>query len=385
MINKNNICTELHTKTTLKANPVSPAIIQSSTFYFEDYNQYINVNMGQEELCTYTRGSNPTHHQLEEKLAELEQGEKAILFSSGMGAISSTILSLIQSNDHIIIVNTVYGSSVKLIQQLEKWNISSTHILTLDIQDIENAILDNTRMIYFESPSSQKFELLDLEAIASIAKKNNIITAIDNTWSTPIFQNPLTHGIDIVIHSLSKYIGGHSDLVGGVVISHQDYINKIHNFGSILLGATLSPHDAWLALRGLRTLPVRMKQHNETITYVTHALSNDDRVKYIYQPSNQKELSNKYLKGQSSLFGLVLNNATPSIIERFINHLELFTIAYSWGGYESLIIPVFKGNNEEELKVRGLDLGHMRIYLGLEDKESLLKDLTDALDYAYEE
>lgn len=240
-------------------------------------------------------------------------------------------------------------------------------------------------MIYFESPSSQKFEMLDLEMISQFAKQRNIITVIDNTWATPLFQNPLVHGIDIVIHSCSKYIGGHSDLVGGVVISNQKYIHEINEFGQIFLGATMSPMNAWLALRGLRTLPVRLKSQEQSVKQVIQFLKQSPYVKKIYHPMvhTSTDLTDKYLKGYGSLLSFVLKDATPDVIERFVDSLKHFTLAYSWGGFESLVMPVWKGSNEEELKKRGLDIGHIRMYIGLEEVELLIEDLQNVFNHAY--
>lgn len=379
-----NICTSLVHHDSKKSIPVSPVIVQTSSFCFENYQHYLDVNCGKEEMFSYTRGDNPTIAMLEDKLALLEGGEKAKAFASGMGAISSAILTLLQQGDHVVIVNTVYGSTVRFIQQLDKFGVESTKIDVQETSEIFNYVKDNTKMIYFESPSSQKFEMLDLKEIADYAKDRHIYTLIDNTWATPLHQNPLHHGIDVVIHSCSKYIGGHSDLVGGVVVASADIIKRIDDFGALFLGATMSPNNAWLAIRGLRTLPVRMKSQQETTLKILDELQKDPRIKKLYHPYiQQKELAKTYLDGYSSLFGMVLNDATPEVLEKFVNHLQVFTLAYSWGGFESLVLPVYKGNNLEELKQRGLDVGHFRIYLGLEDADSLLQDLKDALDYAY--
>ena len=196
------------------------------------------------------------------------------------------------------------------------------------------------------------------------------------------------HGIDVVIHSCSKYIGGHSDIVGGVVISSKKIIDEIVEFGQVLLGATMSPMNAWLALRGLRTLPVRLKSQQETLQQVINFLQEDPRIERIYHPlcngEQQNELAHKYLKGYGSLLGVVLKDANPEIIKRFIDSLEHFTLAYSWGGFESLVMSVYKGNNINEIKERGLSLGQLRMYIGLEDSELLISDLKNALDQAYQ-
>lgn len=382
-----NICLEIEHDWTKDYQTISPEITQTSSFQFKNFKHYVAVNSLGEKAYTYTRGDNPTLEVLENKIARLEGAECARSFASGMGAISATILSLIEKSQHILIVNTVYGSSVKLIQNLERFGVESTHINTTDTSEIFQHILPTTKMIYFESPSSQKFELLDLEMIADYAKKNNIYTVIDNTWATPLFQKPLNYGIDVVIHSCSKYIGGHSDIVGGVVATREDLMKRIVDFGQILIGATMAPMNAWLAIRGLRTLPVRLKSQDQTVREVLEFLQKDERIETIYHPlcasSQQQALAQKYLKGYGSLFGCVLKDATPEIIETFVDSLQHFTLAYSWGGFESLMIPVFKGNNEAELQKRGLDFGHMRIYLGLEEPELLIADIKQALDKAY--
>lgn len=383
-----NICLEVEHDFLGKYQSVAPEIVQTSSFQFKNFDHYVRVNSQGESAYTYTRGANPTLEILEKKIAALECGECARAFASGMGAISGTILSLIQQGDHVVIVNTVYGSTVKLIQQLSKFGVESTKIDVVDTSEIFDFIQDNTKMIYFESPSSQKFEMLDLELISKVAKKKGIYTVIDNTWATPLLQKPLKHGIDVVVHSCSKYIGGHSDLVGGIVICNQELMKKIDDFALIMLGSTMSPMNAWLAIRGLRTLPVRLKYQEQSVLNIIEFLKQDDRIERVFHPScngeKQEAIAHKYLTGYTSLMGIILKDANPTIIQRFIDALEHFTLAYSWGGFESLIIPVFKGNNEQELKERGLAFGQCRIYIGLEETEILIDDLKHALDIAYE-
>lgn len=383
-----NICLSVDHHLSEDYLPISPQIVQTSSFQFKNYQHYIDVNTHHLPAYTYTRGENPTLATFERKIAQLEHGENAICFASGMGAISATILSLVQKDEHILIVNTIYGSAQKFICELEKFGIQHTVITTTNTADIEAYIKPNTKLIYFESPSSQRFELLDLELISHIAKKHHIYTIIDNTWATPLLQNPLLHGIDVVIHSCSKYIGGHSDIVGGIVIANHAIIKKIRYFGVTFLGATMSPMNAWLAIRGLRTLPVRIKSLDTSIRQVIHFLQSDKRIEKIYHPlcadETQKELANKYLSGMGSLFSFVLKDANPEIIQKFVDTLQYFTLAYSWGGFESLVLPAFKGNNIEELKQRHLSIGHIRMYVGLEEPELLIQDISNALDQAYQ-
>lgn len=383
-----NVCLEVDNQNIESYDPISPNIVLTSSFKFKNFDHYVKVNCHEESAYTYTRDGNPTLNLLENKLARLEKGEAAQAFASGMGAISATILTLAKAGDHIVIVNTVYGSSVKLIKQLAKFGVESTKIDVSDTNEIFDYVKDNTTIIYFESPSSQKFEMLDLEMISDFAKNKGIYTIIDNTWSTPLLQKPLTHGIDVVIHSCSKYIGGHSDIVGGVVISNQMIIEQITEFGQVLLGATMSPMNGWLALRGLRTLPVRLKSQQETLVEIINFLQADSRIERIYHPlcngSKQAKLAEKYLEGYGSLLGVVLKDATPEIIKTFIDNLEHFTLVYSWGGFESLVMSVYKGNNIDEIKERGLSLGQLRMYIGLEDADLLISDLKKALNAAYQ-
>lgn len=288
----------------------------------------------------------------------------------------------------MIVVNTVYGSSVKFIQSLKKFGVESTKIDVHETSEIWQYVKDNTKMLYFEKPSSQKFEMLDLEEIANYCKERNIYTVIDNTWATPLLQNPLKHGIDIVIHSCSKYIGGHSDVIGGIVISREDIIQRIKSYGQVLVGATMSPMNAWLVIRGLRTLPVRLHAQEESIKKVIEFMEKDERIEKVYHPlaadEKQKALAKHYLKGYGSLFGFVLKDANAKNIQTFIDTLQHFTLAYSWGGFESLIMPAFKGDNEEELRQRGLAFGHMRMYIGLEEVNLLIEDIQNALEQAYQ-
>lgn len=388
MKNIEKICLDIDHSLTKDYQAIAPEIVQTSSFQFQDFDHYIRVNSQGEFAYTYTRGDNPTVAILEEKIAQLEGGECAKAFASGMGAISAAILSLVKQGDHIMIVNTVYGSSVKLIQQLNRFGIESTHILVSKTSEIFDHIQDHTKMIYFESPSSQKFELLDLKKIARVAKEKDIYTVIDNTWATSLFQNPLDYGIDVVIHSCSKYIGGHSDIVGGVIVTREELMKPICDFGYLFLGATMTPANAWLAIRGLRTLPVRMKSQEQTVKDVIAYLKTESRISLIYHPlcgdETQRLLAQTYLKGYGSLLGIVLKDATPLRIQKFIDSLECFTLAYSWGGFESLIMPVYKGNNEAELKERGLQLGHMRMYLGLENSQCLINDIKQAIDQAFQ-
>lgn len=378
-----DICTHLAEEITEKYNAVAPVIVQTSNFYYKTYEDFLEICKDEKNNYMYTRGSNPTTKILENKLAKLENGERCKVFSSGMGAISATLISLLKAGDHILTLNTVYGQATSFMESLKKFGITYSNIRVENLEDIKLAIKDTTKLIYMESPSSQHIELLDLEEVAKIAKEKNILTVVDNTWSTPINQKPLDYGIDIVIHSCSKYISGTSDVVAGAVVSREELIEKIFDYGHQNLGATNSPINSWLLIKSLRTLPIRMKYHNDSIIKIIDYLKNDSRIRKIFHPyvanEYQKKLAKKYLKGYGSLLSFELECEDFEKIKNFVNSLKVVRIGVSWGGYESLILPAFKGNNQESLEKRGIKKSHIRLYIGLETPETIIEDLKQAL------
>lgn len=382
-----NICTYMEEKIFEKYNPIAPPIVQTSNFSFKTYDDFLEICKDEKNNYMYTRGSNPTTKILENKLVKLENGERCKVFSSGMGAISATLLSLLSSGDHVLTLNTTYGQATSFIASLKKFGITFSNVRVKNLEDVKNGIKENTKIIYMESPSSQFMELLDLEGIVKLAKEKNILTIIDNTWATPVFQKPLNYGVNIVIHSCSKYISGTSDVVAGAVISNNSILEKIFDYGHQNLGATNSPFNSWLLIKSLRTLPIRMKYHNDSVKKVIDYLKNDLRIKKIYHPyaadEQQKKLAEKYLKGYGSLLSFELIDTDFDKIKKFVDSLKVFKIGVSWGGYESLMLPAFKGNNEENLKKRGMSKSHIRLYIGLEDTETLIEDIKQALDIAY--
>lgn len=382
-----DICTEVFKPISKSYTPMSPEIVQTSSFYYETYEEFMALSVDEKNNYVYTRGSNPTTKILEEMLVKLESGEKCKVFSSGMGAISAAILTLVSQGDHILMLNTVYGETLSFAQYLQKFGIEVTNVYISSADEMKDYLQDNTKLVYFESPSTQRFELLDLAEVAKISKSIGAYTMIDATWASPIFQQPLKYGIDVVMHSLSKYIGGHSDIVGGAIIGREEIVDKIFECGHQYLGAVNSPINSWLAIRGLRTLPVRMNQLDNSIRQVLDALKDDPRIRKIYHPyvgnDYQKELADKYLSGYGSLFSMELADEDFEKVKRFVNALNYFSIGVSWGGFESLVLPSFKGNNIEKLNYRGLKKSHIRMYVGLENSETLIEDLKQALDKVY--
>lgn len=381
-----NICNHIE-KTKANYRSMSPEIVMTSSFYFQDFDEFAKASSNEFDAFVYTRGSNPTTKLLEDTLAKLEHGERCKVFASGMGAISATLLTLLKANDHVLIVNTVYGASVSLLKFLNRYHVQCDVVHISKIEDLLSNIKENTRVIYFESPSSQQFQMIDLKSLSDIAKEKNILTIMDNTWASPLYQHPLDYGIDIVVHSCSKYVGGHSDIVCGAVISTQKIIRDIEEHGFLYMGATCSPMNAYLALRGIRTLPIRMKQVHENIKKVLDVLQKDHRIAKIYHPycydTTQKKIADTYLNGYGSLFAIDMKDEDLEKLKIFINNLKVFTLGVSWGGFESLVLPVYKGNNARAVLDRGLNLTHIRIYVGLENTDTLIQDIMQALDKAY--
>lgn len=369
--------------------PVVPPIYQSSLFTFNSWDDIDKAFDDPVNCAIYTRGNNPSVCLVEEKIAILTGGEKAKLFSSGMGAISSAILHFVKSGDHIISVKNVYGPTNNFINVYikEKCNVDVTFVEGKQVSDFENAIQKNTRLIYLESPSSAVFSLQDIKKITTLAKSKGIKTILDNTWATPIFQKPLEMGVDLEVHSCSKYIGGHSDTIAGVVIGKESDISEIFLKEHAFLGAKLSPFEAWLILRSLRTLKIRMMQHQENALVIANYLDSHPRIKKIFYPGlesfDQYALAKDQMSGFTGLMGFEIDSNNLSEIKNFFNALEYFRIGVSWGGHESLIyapaISYLKEMPKEQFENMGISLGTMRVSVGLEESADLVEDLEQAL------
>lgn len=374
------ICTQFWDDPSQYHGSVSPPIYQTSLFAFKSFKEFTEAQKLERENYVYSRGVNPTVQILEQKLAALERGEKCKCFSSGMGAISAVFHTLLRSGDHVVVINNIYGPTTELIHYLSKFHISYS-VVDHQLTNIYEAIQENTKLIYVESPGTMLMKVVDLQAVTKIAKEQGIVTAIDNTWSTPIFQKPLTLGFDLSIHSLTKYIGGHSDVIGGAVIGDQDLVDEIFQYGYQLNGAVLGAHDAYLINRGLRTLPIRLKQHQENALNVIEYLQTKVEVASIYHPSLVKKDApylDKQMKGFTGLLSFELKEANFLSVSRFIDALSLFKIGVSWGGYESLVNSPVKDNNEQQLNEQGISPGLIRLSIGLEGSELQIDDLEKA-------
>ncbi|MGL5411803.1 trans-sulfuration enzyme family protein [Cetobacterium sp.] len=369
---------------------IVPPIYQNTLFAFESWDHIDEAFSDPINNNIYTRGNNPSVSIVEKKLAKIAGGEKARLFSSGMAAISSAIMSCVKANCHVITLKNIYGPAMNFLDNYlrTKFNVDVTFVSGESVKEIENAIRENTTLIYLESPSSAIFSMQNLKAIADLAKKHNIKTIVDNTWATPIFQKPLELGIDLEVHSCSKYLGGHSDIIAGVIIGSTKDIDSIYQNEFLLFGAKMAPFEAWLLMRSLRTLPMRMEKHQSNALKVANFLENHPKIKSVNYPGlkshPQFELGKEQMKGYSGLMSFVIDSDELSDIKNFVNALEHFSIGVSWGGHESLIhapaISYLKEMTPEQFKSTGLSLGVMRVSIGLEHVDDLIEDLTGALN-----
>lgn len=365
---------------------IVPPIFENSNFAFTSYEELENYFLKKIPKYVYTREGNPTIEILEKKLALLEKGERAKVFNAGVNALTSVILSFVKSGDHILAVKSLYNPTYEFLTNwLIKFNIETTFFAPEDVEYLEEFIKENTKLIVIESPTSFLFEVLDLSKISKVAKKYSIYTVIDNTWATPYFQNPIDFGIDIVVHSASKYLSGHSDIIAGVAISNEDLINNVEKERE-LRGGNIGPFEAWLMLRGLRTLPIRMREHQKSALIVADYLEKHNRVLKVNYPGlpshPQHSLAKSQMKGFSGLFSFEIEGSENQV-RKFLNSLKYFKIAVSWGGFESLVFPGKYAFTPKRKDGVNLPENLIRVSVGLEDPYDLIEDLENALDKAY--
>lgn len=365
-------------------------IYQNSTFTFDSWDSIDSAFEDPYNNAIYTRGKNPTVHAVELKLATLCKAESAKLFTSGMAAISSAILSCVNYGDHVVTINNIYAPANNFLSGYlkEKMNIELTYVSGNSPDDFKDAIKDNTTLFYLESPTYADFNVLDLRAIANIAKSKNIKTIIDNTWSTPYFQNPLSLGIDLEIHSVSKYLSGHSDIVAGLVAGKEELIRSLFNREHAWLGGKIAPFEAWLINRSLRTFILRMEKHQENALQVARFLEKHPAIEQINYPGlrsfERYSLALKQMNGFSSLMSFRLRTKDIDKIKVFVNSLKLFGLGVSWGGHESLVyapaISLLKELTPEQAQAMDISLSDIRISVGLEHYQDLIDDLNSSLN-----
>ena len=378
----------------LPLNAVSPPVFQTSNFCFPDFDSFNRALTSEDESCLYTRGNNPTVLLVEAKLAALEHGESAKLVASGAAAISHSVMAFLASGDHVVCVRDCYSWTKTLLSSyLPRFGISATFVDGRDPAEIEAALKPETKIIYLESPTTFTFRLQDLAAVARIARARGVRTVIDNTWATPIFCNPIDFGIDIVIHSASKYLGGHSDLVAGVIVGSKNDIDLIRRQEFLQLGTVPDPSMAWLLLRGMRSLGVRMPVHFANAGAVARALAAHPAVERVNYPFladyPDRALALAQMRGGSGLLSFNLKTRDLGAVRRFTDSLRYFKRAVSWGGYESLVCPDAAryaiqaepsgGGGEEPAGIPPDRIGLVRVHVGLEDPASLVDDLVRGL------
>lgn len=358
---------------------VAPPLHLTSTFVFESVNDW---SVSNEDLlhgsCAYTRINNPTVRMAEQKIAAMEGTDYCKLFSSGMAAISAAILSCIKTGDHIIAVDTIYGpTKTFLASWLPRFGVTHSYVSGVDMGELEAAATENTTLLLLESPSSITFLLQDLEAIATWAKARGIATMIDNSYASPWLQQPAKFGIDIVCHSATKYIGGHSDVVAGALCCSAERMQKLMIDEVSLLGASIHPFGAWQILRGLRTLPIKMRAVAETADKVAGWVRNqpwvNETIHLGFDDYPQKDLRDKQMKGWSGLFSFIPKDQEQKQAIAFLESLKLFQIGVSWGGHESLAVtmPYTSILRPDTIQI-------IRLYCGLEHPDDLIRDLEQA-------
>lgn len=353
---------------------ISP-LYMSTSYAFEDvmikrYPRYFNTP-NQEALC--------------KKIAALEHAEEALIFGSGMAAISTTVMAFLEAGDHIILQNMLYGGTYNLIvQQFEKYGISYSFTASLDPKDFESLIRENTKVIYIETPSNPLLTITDMGAVAAIAKKHGLVSMIDNTFASPVNQNPIDHGIDIAIHSATKYMGGHSDICAGAVAGTAEHIERIHKL-AICLGGSLSDYTVWLLERSLKTMGIRVQRQNENAMKMAQWLDRNDYIKKVYYPGLPSHEDHELAKSQMHGFGGMMSFELDAGIdaEAFRKALKLIKSSMSLAGVESTVLSPAQTSHAllpaEEREIQGITDGLIRFSVGIEEVEDLVEDIDQAL------
>lgn len=366
-----------------KNGPLATPIFQTSTFEVVDSDQQVRATTTDK---FYTRYGNPTHTMAEAAIAELEGADRTLLFASGMAAITTSILSLVEKGDHIVAQRDIYGGVTKFLTSwLSHFGVETTFVDTNDYEQHAAAIRPNTRLLYLESPTNPTLRVVDLARLSALAKQHGITTLTDSTFATPINQRPVEFGIDLVMHSGTKYFGGHADLIAGVVSGRRDLIEKIHSTRTTL-GACMDPHAAWLLLRGIKTLAVRVHRQNENALRVAQFLAGHEKVRRVNYPFLERHPQYALAKEQMQGGGGVLSfevEGTGQDARHVAESLQLFTLAPSLGGVESLVtIPVLTSHamiSPDHRRKMGVTEQMIRLSVGIESADDLIADLEQAL------
>ena len=362
---------------------VSLPIYLTSTFKQEEFGEY---------EYDYSRAGNPTRTNLEENIASLENGKGAVAFSSGMGAISA-VIHLLSAGDEVIFTRNVYGGTYRIMEKIYKnFSINSHWVDTTNLEVLEKTISKKTKMIYIETPTNPMMEICDINAISKISKKYNCILVVDNTFMSPYNQRPIELGADIVMHSITKYLNGHSDVIGGILITNKESLLEKLRFIQMSVGSVPSPFDCWIVQRSLKTLHVRMDRHNSNANEIANYLEQNNKVVSIYYPGLKKHPNHEIAKKQQlnpsgdSVFGGMISIDLGSIknARTFVKNLEIFTLAESLGGVESLVChPATMTHASIPENIRndlGITQGLVRLSVGIEDVNDLIGDIDQAIN-----
>lgn len=345
---------------------------------------YVQPELGRHKGYEYARTQNPTRSAVEQNLATLERGKHGHCFASGMSAIDA-VFRMLQSGDHVVAGENMYGGSFRLFHRvLERFGLQFTYVDTSKVDDVRKAMRKETKIVFLETPTNPMMTITDIAACAEVAHKGGAMAVVDNTFCSPYIQRPIELGCDIVVHSTTKFLNGHSDSIGGVVVSSSDEVAEKIGFLQNAVGAILSPFDSWLVLRGVKTLAVRMKQHEENGRAIAQYLAKHPKVKKVYYPGlpdhPQHELAKKQMNGFGSMISFELGSYENA--KKFLDRVKLCSLAESLGGVETLIshpISMTHGSVPEETRKRlGITPGLVRISVGIEDIEDLIADVDQA-------
>ncbi len=379
------IINELAEDRELYFNAIAPPIVQTSNFAFKsvaDLRKAFEDEMGG---YVYSRGLNPTVDILRKKLAALDGAEDCLVFNNGAAAIFAAVLANVKAGDHIISVRNPYSWAQKTFDViLSRFGITTTYVDGKSIEDFEAALKPYTTFIYLESPNSWSFSLQPIRAIAAFARKHKIVTLIDNSYCTPLYQCPIEMGIDLSMQTATKYISGHSDTLGGVLSGSHQMMKKIFDSEYLNAGSGIQPFNAWLLLRGLRTLPARLERISGTTKKVIQFLKTHPRIDQLIFPFDesfpQYNLAKEQMGGACGLITITLKGGTMESITKFCESLRHILMAVSWGGHESLVIPKCAGLQPNDFDATNIEHQYIRLYTGLEDPQYLIDDLKQALD-----
>ena len=366
-------------------NAVAPPIFQTSNFAFQKVDDLRKAFEDEMSDYLYSRGINPTVDILRKKLAALDNAEDCLVFNSGAAAIFASVLANVKSGDHIVSVDKPYTWAQKMFDAiLPRFGVTTTYIDGTKIENFERAILPTTALIYLESPNSWDFALQDLQAVAELARAEGIVTICDNSYCTPLYQQPIEEGIDMALQSATKYISGHSDTVAGVLTGSKSMIKKIFDSEYLNIGCGIQPFNAWLLIRGLRTLPLRLERITSTTLKIVNYLKQHPLIEKVIVPFDksfpQYELAKRQMRGACGLLSFIMKVQKMDQIVTFCEALTHILMAVSWGGHESLLIPKCASIKPNDFDPVNPEHRMLRLYVGLEEADYLISDLEKAFD-----